>query len=473
MGSKEPETQDLGVELEIQGLATGGRGVARHQGRVWLVAGGLPGQRVLARTRRTHARWIDAEVERVLTPSPTERAAPCPFHAACGGCAWMRLPEEAQRLWKRQLVRDALARVAHLPDVPVEEAVPSPLPLGYRNKVELTFGRSPDGAPMLGYHPPGDARGVVDIPACLLADPAMNQVVAAARAFFLEGPGAGDPVLPVAGDRREPLRLVVRRARAEGAMLAVFRGPEGPFPSGRTFAESLMRAVPEVAGVVRLLAQPGRRGGTRAEVLAGRSFLRETLGGLAFEVPAGSFVQVNPGAAEVLLDQVRAACGPVAGRRVLELYGGMGVFGLALARDGGKVTVCEADPEAVGAGRRAAAVAGLRVSFVQGDVMGSLKSVGDRPWDLVLADPPRTGFAPGVAAALGALAPSQVVLVSCDPPTLARDLAALHGNGYAVERVVPVDLFPQTPHVETVTTLRRSSDATDPPRDRSLEGGAR
>jgi 23S rRNA (uracil1939-C5)-methyltransferase len=194
---------------------------------------------------------------------------------------------------------------------------------------------------------------------------------------------------------------------------------------------------------------------------------------VAFEVPAGSFVQVNPGAAEVLLDQVRAACGPVAGRRVLELYGGMGVFGLALAREGARVTVCEADPQAIDAGRRAAWAAGLRASFVQGDVARELVRARGRPWDLVLADPPRTGLAPGVAGAIAVLAPARIVLVSCDPATLARDLASLHGNGYAVERVVPVDLFPQTPHVETVTTLGRSSDATDPPRDRSLEGGAR
>ena len=457
MGSDKSDAQDLGVELEITGLAAGGRGVARQEGRVWLVVGALPGQRVLARARRTHPRWVDGEVERVLVPSPEERAAPCPFHAGCGGCAWMQLPEEAQRAWKRQLVRDALARLAHLPDVPVEEPVASPRLLGYRNKVELTFGRSPQGAPILGYHPPGDARGVVDVAACLLADDAMNRVVACARAFFLEGAGAADPALPAVGSLGEPLRLVVRRSRSETRILAAFRGDPGPFPSARTFAEHLTREVPEVAGVVRLVADQGRRGGTRVEALTGRTFLRETLGGISFDVPAASFFQVNPEGAEVLLREVLAACGPVRGRTVLELYGGMGVFGLALARAEARVTVLEADRDAVAAGLRAAAGAGLDARFLRGDVLRTLQEQRGIAADLVLADPPRSGLGPGVAAQIAARMPERIVLVSCDPGTLARDLGALHGRGYAVERVVPVDLFPQTPHVETVTALHLSS----------------
>ncbi|HET9298635.1 MAG TPA: 23S rRNA (uracil(1939)-C(5))-methyltransferase RlmD [Candidatus Polarisedimenticolaceae bacterium] len=442
MGSDRSDAQDLGVELEIGGLAAGGRGVARQDGRVWLVAGGLPGQRVLARARRIHPRWVEGEVERVLAPSPQERPAPCPFHAGCGGCAWMQLPEEAQRAWKRQLVRDALARLAHLPDVPVEEPVASPASLGYRNKIELSFGRG-----ILGYHPPGDARAVVDVAACLLADDAMNHVVALARAFFLDGPGAAD--VP------DEMRLVVRRSRSEGRILAAFRGGAGPFPSARPFAEQLTREVPEVAGVVRLVADPGRRGGTRVEALAGRTFLRETLGGITFEVPAASFFQVNPEGAELLLQEVLAACGDAQNRTVLELYGGMGVFALALARAGARVTVLEADREAVTAGLRAAASSALDARFLRGDVLRSLQEHRDLPANLVLADPPRSGLGPGVAAEIAARRPERIVLVSCDPGTLARDLGALHGRGYAVERVVPVDLFPQTPHVETVTALRR------------------
>jgi 23S rRNA (uracil1939-C5)-methyltransferase len=361
----------------------------------------------------------------------------------------MGLEEEAQRAWKRQIVVDALQRLGGFSDVPVAATVASPSALGYRNKIELTF-----GPVRLGFHPPGEPREVVDIAACLLADPAMGRVVDAARGFFLRGPGAGDPALPRPGDRREPLRLVVRRSAAEGTLLAALRGEPGPFPTALPFAHRLMREVPEVVGVARLLVRRGRRGGTRVEALAGRTALREVLGGIAFEVPAAAFFQVNPEAAERLLGQVLDAALPVDGQEVLELYGGMGMFGLAMARAGARVTVCEADQESVAAGRKAALRAGLPVRFLQGDVA---RCLGGSP-QLVLADPPRSGFAPGVAARIAALSAARLVIVSCDPATLARDLRAL--SGYAPERVVPVDLFPQTPHVETVTRLRRIGPRT-------------
>jgi tRNA/tmRNA/rRNA uracil-C5-methylase (TrmA/RlmC/RlmD family) len=134
----------------------------------------------------------------------------------------------------------------------------------------------------------------------------------------------------------------------------------------------------------------------------------------------------------------------------------MGVFGLALARQGARVTVLEADRDAVAAGRQAATAAGLRARFVLGDVLRSLDDRALPRADLVLADPPRSGLGPGVAARMAALAPEGIVLVSCEPGTLARDLRELHVRGYEAQRVVPVDLFPQTPHVETVTRLRRA-----------------
>lgn len=455
MGWGMDDAQDVGVELEITGLAGGGRGVAREGGRAWLLAGGLPGQRVRARARRVHSRWVDGVVLEVLRRSPEERPAPCPFFAVCGGCAWMELAEDVQRRFKRQVVVDALTRLSGMADPPVTDTVPSPSALAYRNKVELTFGRGPDGSLLLGFHPPHEARTVVDVATCLLADAGMNRVVEVARAFFLSGPGRGDQALPRAGDRRDPLRLVVRRSRAEGTLLVALRGEPGPFPTAPAFARRLTDEVPEVVGVVRLLSRRGRRGGSRVDPLVGVAALRESLGGLSFEVPAGSFFQVNPEAAEQLLLEVLEAAGPVAGREILELYGGMGVFGLALARGGGRVTVCEADPDAVDAGRRAASRAGLDVAFYTGDVLPCLVEAGRRPPNLILADPPRSGFAPGVAEAIAALRAPAILVVSCDPGTLARDLRALRGAGYAVERVVPVDLFPQTPHVETVTRLRR------------------
>ena len=191
-------------------------------------------------------------------------------------------------------------------------------------------------------------------------------------------------------------------------------------------------------------------------MLRGEGTLDESLAGLRYRIPAGTFFQVNPAAAERLARVVLAA---VAGaRHVVDLYGGVGVFGLAIARAGSHVTVIEADPAAVAAGREAVGANGLsRVRFVRAGALAGLEEMARRGAspDVVVADPPRTGFGAGVAAATARLRPRRVVLVGCDPATFARDAAALRGAGFRLDRVTAVDLFPQTAHVEAVGVLER------------------
>jgi 23S rRNA (uracil1939-C5)-methyltransferase len=174
---------------------------------------------------------------------------------------------------------------------------------------------------------------------------------------------------------------------------------------------------------------------------------------------------VNSGAAELLVDLVVAMAGPVEDRAVLDLYGGVGAFALALAQRGARARVIEADPEAVEAGARAAASHGLaRVRFERSDVAAYLlrrSARGEAP-AVVVADPPRAGLQRGVAEGVAAMRPERVVLVSCDPATLARDVRSLAGGGMRLQRVVPVDLFPQTPHVETISLLTRASGPSGP-----------
>ncbi len=366
----------------------------------------------------------------------------------------MVLDEREQRAWKRRLVIDGLERVGRLAGVEVAGTVPSDRDLGYRNKIELTFGR--DGKRrVLGFHPPGAVDRIVDVERCLLEGIAGSRVLASSREFFLEGEGRLEPALDAPS---EPTRLVVRESRAAGEVLVGIRGAPGPFLSAAPFASHLASRHPEVKGVVRLLARPGRRGGTRTETILGEPWIEETLGGTRFRLPAAAFFQVNPGAAERLVQLVLEATETQAARNVLDLYGGVGVFAIALARRGARGTVVEADRDAVECGRQAAAEEGLdRVAFVVSDVAAYLRSSSGGPlWpDLVVADPPRTGLSRGVAEAIAKLGAARIVLVSCDPPTLGRDLRALADRGYSVRRVVPVDLFPQTAHVEAVAVAER------------------
>jgi 23S rRNA (uracil-5-)-methyltransferase RumA len=361
----------------------------------------------------------------------------------------MVLREEEQRTWKLRILDDALRRIGRFQELRAERIVPSPLDLGYRNKVELAFGRGPAG-PVLGFHGPA-TRQVIDVERCLVQGGAGHRALEEARSFFVSGPGREDPAL------RDPgLRLVIRQSSLEDRILVALRGPEGPFETANLFATRLARAVPGLSGVVRLLGSVRRRGGARTVLLTGRSWLEDRLGGIVFRLPAATFLQVNAAAAEAVIECVRRLALAGSGARVVDLYAGVGVYGIGLAAGGAEVVACDADGEAVACARQAAhdaSVSGYRV--VRSDVamfLGTRSARFPRP-DVVIANPPRTGLGRGVAAGIADLHPARIVVVSCDPPTLARDLRALADRGYAPRRVVAYDLFPQTPHVESVTLL--------------------
>ncbi len=436
--------------------------MARREGLVWLVDGGFPGDRVLAIPEAVRPRLVEARVERWIEPSEHRRAAPCPIQGSCGGCPWMVLSETEQRAWKRRIVEDALARIGGLRGVEVEEAVASPSALGYRNKVELTFGRGAGGERILGFHRSGNAIELVDVECCLLQDEGANRVLLLAREYFLDGPGKQAKILD---HPRERVRFVIRRSQLTGRLLVAFGGGDGAFPEAEEFARIASERCPELASVARIVTREGRRGGARTIPLAGPPWIEESLAGIVFRLDAATFCQVNPGAAERLVEQVIEMAGPVRSAHVVDLYGGVGVFALALSHRGARAVVCEADSEAVACGRRAAREHGpLRVRFVRSDVEHFVRGFRPaRPPDLLVADPPRSGLGRGVADGIARIRPERVILVSCDPATLARDARALASHGYSVLRVVPVDMFPQTPHVEVAMLLARGGAGDRPP----------
>ncbi len=447
-------TQDQGVtEIEVTAWAAGGRGVARLDGRVFLVSGAAPGDRVRARIVRDHGRWVEARCEEILRASPHRRTPPCSLQGDCGGCPLMVVDESRQREAKRLFVSDALQRIGGVRDVAVGETRPGGDPLHHRSKVELTFGLGPGGNPILGYHRAGSPGTLVDVPSCAIADPRLGPLLERTRSYFLTGEGRLDPAF-TAGP--EPIRLVLRASSRTGETLIALRGPDRPFRSAEPFARFAMDAVPALVGVVRILAPPGRRGGARVLTLAGRPWLEEALLGSTFHVPAGAFLQVNAAAGEALGQHVVSGAG--APPSVLELYGGVGAIGLALARAGSQATIVDADPEAVACGQEAAARAGIGgAEFVRSDVLRFLEGEGadGAAPHLVVADPPRTGLGRGVARRIAATGSRRIAMVSCDPATLARDLAALTALGFRVDEVTPFDLFPQTAHVEAVAWLSR------------------
>lgn len=446
-----PREGDL-IEAEVTGLAHGGAGVARVEGLVVFVRGGLPGDTVRARIRARRRAFAEAEAVGILTRSPQRVVPPCAHFGACGGCHWMDLSYEAQLAHKQAQVSDCLARIGGLSKIAIHPIVPSPRTLGYRNKMEFAFDGEGEGL-IAGMHRADDPSRIEPIVQCHIQDPMANEIlgwtVAACRAARLSG-------------SREPARLgvlrrLILRRGSDGRFLVIFETRPARFPEGADLARRLRDAFPRVSGVIRACA-PGE-GSARTEVLAGEMTLHEDGEGLALKVTAGAFLQVNPEQAAQLYRRVEEWADPGAGDEVLDLFCGAGAITLRLARRTRRATGVESSGEAVRCAAENARANGLsNCRFLRGDARRAAMemAVAGRSFDLLVFNPPRAGLTRDLARAAGRLGPKRAVYVSCDPATLARDLAWLAQEGLRATDASPFDMFPHTWHVETVARLEQA-----------------
>jgi 23S rRNA (uracil1939-C5)-methyltransferase len=409
------------LELDLTGIAQGGAAVGRYEGRVVFAYGGLPGERVRLRLRERQKAFASGHVVEVLHPSPWRVAPPEPsaLHAD-----WQFIAYDEQLRLKAQIVVEQLAHLGGLADLPVAPTLPSPRPWQYRNSASLHG----DERGALGYYAPGSRR-VLDLPADPLLDPRLNAALAALRPSLRAHP-------------QTRLRALTLRANTRGEVLALLAGA-GDLAA---LAQGWRDAFPLAGVVVR------RR--ERTTTLLGSDFLRETIAGRSLRISASSFFQVNTAQAETLVGLALAWLAPEPGMRLLDLYCGVGTFALPLAAAGAQVLGIEEHAGAVADAQASAREQHLPLELRLGTVEALLPTITG-PLDAVLLDPPRRGCAPEALAALAALAPRHLLYVSCHPGTLARDLRLLVGHGYRVRRVQPVDMFPQTHHVETAVLIDR------------------
>jgi 23S rRNA (uracil1939-C5)-methyltransferase len=448
------------LALVIDDLAFGGEGVGRVDGYVIFVHGGVPGDRLTVRVTETRARYGRAVLEAVETPSPDRVAPPCPYFGRCGGCRLQHIAYPAQLRFKEKQVRDCLERLGALAPIDVRPILPAPELYGYRNKMEFTVVGS-RGAPVLGLHQADRYDVVLDIDRCLLQSDTMNRLLGEMRREVT----ARALSIYTAHGREEGeglLRFVtLREGRHTGeAMVNVVASAPDVEALG-PIAEALRARVPATASVVLNVnaKKASVAVGTEEHLLLGQDHIRESLHGVLFQVSPNSFFQTNTLQAERLFALVRDACELSGGETLIDLYSGTGAISLLLARAVRHVYGIEVSTAAVADAGRNARLNGIdNCTFLTGEVrhvLPALVQEGVRA-EVVVADPPRAGFHPKALAALGALAPGRIVYVSCNPATLARDLGDLAGHGYRVDWVQPVDMFPQTPHIEAVARLRRA-----------------
>jgi 23S rRNA (uracil1939-C5)-methyltransferase len=440
------------LELRVDSLAHGGAGVARLDGYVVFVQGAVPGDRVRARVGKSKRDYAEARAVELLEPSP-DRIEP---RAAHPGAPWQVLPYERQLAEKERQVADALERLGGFERPPVEAIVPAVEQWRYRNKLEYSFGGTPGADLALGFHRPGRWNEIDNIEVDLLASERVDHARRLARDWCRE-----EGLAPY--DRRSGegfLRnLVVREGRRSGMVQARVVTSTGDFRAGE------LAAALDVDGVLWTrsagVAETTREGQT--ELIAGADAIEEELrvGGAAplrFRISPEAFFQTNTEMAEALYANALELAELRGDERVYDLFCGIGTIALALARAAGEVWGIEVVEAAIADAIRNAELNAIdNARFFAGDVRTALRPLVERagPPDVVVVDPPRAGLSAKIVRRVIETGASRVVYVSCNPTTLAPNARQLVDAGYRLARLRPVDMFPQTPHIECVALLVR------------------
>jgi 23S rRNA (uracil1939-C5)-methyltransferase len=447
------------LDLRVDSLAYGGNGVARLDGFVVFVRGGLPGDLVRARVTKVKRGFAEAFCEDVLEPGPGRVEAPCRHFGACGGCRVQDLAYEGQVVEKERQVLDALVRIGRFADPPLEPIVPAASQYGYRNKLEYSFSVGDDGVE-LGFHRAGRWDEVIGVEECLLTTELGNAVRLAVRDWAREERLEPYDQATGAGYLRH---LVYREGRNTGQVLVTLvTAPGERFETG--YLVDVLRRFPEVRSIHWAINDsPAERTNLQTALLWGDDAIEEEILGLRFRLRPGAFLQTNTEMAERLYGLAQEYAGLTGSESVFDLYCGTGTIGLVLARGAREVWGVEISEEAVACAIENAELNGItNAQFFAGNVGQALEELREKAGqpDVVVVDPPRAGLAGKALRRTGALGAQRIVYVSCNPTTLASDAAVLRDDhGYELVRCRPVDMFPHTPHVESVSLLRKRTAA--------------
>ena len=450
------------LELRIDSLAYGGNGVGRHDGFVVFARGGLPGDTVRARITKVKRGFAEGVVTQLVEPSGARVDAPCRHFGTCGGCRFQHLAYEAQLAEKERQVRDALIRIGRFSDPPLEPILPAASEYHYRNKLEYSFTTSEEGLD-LGFHRAGRWDEVVGIEECLLTTEVGNAVRLAVRDWAREERLEAYDQETGSGYLRH---LVVREGRNTGQMLVVLvTAPGERFEPG--YFVDVLRRFPEMRSVHWAINDtPAEQTNLPTRLLWGEDAIEEEILGLTFRVRPSAFLQTNTEMAARLYELAREYAGLTGDENVYDLYCGTGTIGLAVAGAAGAVWGLEISEESVACAIENAELNGIEnARFFAGNVGQTIEELREEAGspDVVVVDPPRAGLAGKALRRTGALGAPRIVYVSCNPTTLASDLQVLRDEyGYVLERCRPVDMFPHTPHVESVSALSLPPSATEP-----------
>jgi 23S rRNA (uracil1939-C5)-methyltransferase len=451
------------IEVDIEGLAFGGRGIAKVDGMAVFVERAVPGDRVRARIFKKKKSYAEARIIELISQSPDRISPPCRYSGHCGGCKWQMIPYPVQLRYKQSHVLEAIEHIGGLTDVEVLPILASPMEFHYRNKMEFSCSdrrwllpeelgdENADMGFAMGLHVPGTFHKVLDIDVCLLQPDLGNHILAEARQYMK---ASGVPAYGLKSHEGFWRFFMLRHSYANDEwMVNVITSNEN-----RALVEPLARQLsgkyPNIVSVVNNVTAPkaGVATGEYEIHLAGAPVLRDKIGRFEFEISANSFFQTNTPGATLLYDTVKSYAGLTGSETVLDLYCGTGTIGIYLSDDAREVVGMELSESALADAENNCRINQVtNCRFIGGDIKDALADVASRP-DVLIIDPPRVGMHKDVLRQVMGMAPEKIVYVSCNPATMARDLAIMK-EGYAIGAVQPVDMFPHTHHVENVALL--------------------
>lgn len=459
------------VTVAIDSLAFGGQGVARLNGLVVFVEGGLPGQRLEVRLIKKKKNFAEAVIERLIEQSPYHQQAVCPHFGACGGCTLQHLVYDQQLRFKQQQVIEALERIGGFTDTEVRPTLPSPDPFYYRNKMEFSFSpsrwltpaemaidRDRDPGLYLGLHVKNFFEKIIDVQSCHLLSPLAADVVNTVRSF---SQSTGRPAYQTRAHEGFWRFLVIRQSKNIDQLMVNLVTFEHDAKIAGQFRALMLDRFPQITSLLysTTRSRSGVAHGEEEFLLAGRAVIEEKLGGFVYEISSNSFFQTNTRQAERLYTQVMQFAELSPDQTVYDLYCGAGTISLFISRQVRRVIGFEAASAAIAdAKKNAAANRVENCEFVASDLRNLRRDSAEvlhrhgAP-EVVIVDPPRGGMHPQTVQALLHLRPRRIVHVSCNPATLARDLQELCREHYRLEAVQPVDMFPHTYHIEVVAQL--------------------
>ncbi|HSQ85249.1 MAG TPA: 23S rRNA (uracil(1939)-C(5))-methyltransferase RlmD [Desulfobacterales bacterium] len=451
------------LELEVYGIAFGGKGIAKVNGLTVFVEKAVPMDHVLARIVKKKKQYAEARVDNLNKPSPFRVTPRCRYSGFCGGCKWQFLHYDKQLEYKQQHVVDSIERIGQIYGVPVHPTIPSPEIFEYRNKMEFScsdrrwllpeeMGKSDiDKNFALGLHVPGTFYKVLDTRVCLLQPELGNRILEDVRKFIRL---SGVPVYGLRSHIGFWRFIMLRHSKAYNQWMVNIVTSKEDQRTVQILADQLIKTYPEIVSVVNNITsrRAGVAMGEYEILLSGQPSIRDKIGKFEFEISANSFFQTNTQGAQRLYDTIKEFANLSGEETVVDLYCGTGAIAIFLSGAAKTVIGIEIAESAVNDSMNNCRINGIsNCRFVLGDIKDKLAEFTVTP-DVMIIDPPRAGMHKDVVCKILELAPTRIVYVSCNPATMARDLGMLK-ESYRVLEVQPVDMFPHTYHIESVARL--------------------